>query len=306
MKVKKIYALLMPLTIGLASLTSCSSDNNKDNNTTRPERGDVTSFDQVKYLQNNIIEVDSLGNMVQRVSGEPLDASDTTVLSIHAADVNAATEIFKGWLSSDTQVSTISPSTVDLQANLKDGDGNEKETVYFKAVTGGDNVAEVTFKNGGVLKHFSKIKFISSWPENGASEFSVGTTFTSTTYEGSGSWVCVKEAQKGIAGLLVHLSDKATTTNKKMSENFATPSLATAASNEMKKNWNYFVEKFQYAKMNLTSGEYFWIDDWKFFVVGGGIYAIRLNDGDIDWFDIVWNSPEKRNIQIKTFGLRKD
>ncbi len=302
MKVKKIYALLIPLTIGMASLTSCSSDNNNDNNT-HPERGDVTSFDQVKYLQNSIVEIDSTGKMVQRVSGKPLDAADTTVLSIHAADVNAAAEIFKDWLSPDTKVSTISPSTVDLQADLKDENGKDKETVYFKAVTGGDNVAEVTFKNGGVLKHFSKIKFVSSWPENGKSPYKVGETVVNNTYnEGYASWVCVREAQNGVAGLLVFLSEKTCRADKTKSANFATPPLARAASDVMKKDWDNFVTRFKSAGRELTI-EYFWINDSKYFVFGAGIYAIRLIDTDIDWFDIIWKDPQKRYIQIRTFGL---
>ncbi len=306
MKSFKFYALLMPLTIGLASLASCSNDDGENgNNNGYKESGDVTSYDQVKYLQDNIVEIDSMGNMVQRVNGVPLDTADTTVLSIKVADVNAAKEMFKSWLSPDTETELISPSTVDMKAGLKNRDGVVKDTVYFKSVSGGNDVAEMTFKGNGVFKHFSKVKFTTVWPfTEGRSPYKVGQSEQYETYEeGMKNWVCVREAKDGVAGLLVYLSDKVGRWGLSTIGNFASPGLARTASEEIRKDWDASVGYFKAAGQNLESGEYYWIDDYKFYLVAGGIYAIRLSDGDVDWFDILYKDTKKHFIQVRTFGL---
>ncbi len=306
MKKFKFYALLMPLTLGLASLASCSSD---DNNEVR-ESGDVTSFDQVKFLQNNIIEIDSLGNIVQRVSGVRMNPADTTELTVGTDDINAAKEMFESWLSPDTKTELISPSTVDMKADLKDGDGNVKETVYFKTVSdNGDNIAEMYFEKGGVLKHFSKVKFVvpNSLNLNSRSPYAVGDREQHDTYdEGMKNWVCVREAKNGVAGLLVYISERSKAWGTAYIGNFASPSLAKAVSEAMRSNnsWDTFVEFFKDAGQDrLRSGDYYWIDDWKYYVFGGGVFAIRLSDGDIDWFEIVWKNPSMHFIQVRTFGI---
>ncbi len=313
MKRFKFYALLMPLTLGLASLTACSSDNDDNNNNGRQESGKVTSFDQVKFLQNNIIEIDSLGNMVQRVSGARLNEADSTELTVGAADVNAAAEMFKSWLSPDTKTELISPSTVDMKADLKDADGKVKETVYFKTVTDkGNDIAEMTFEKGGVLKHFSKVKFVvrNTFSLNNHSPFKVGEYEQHDTYsEGMQNWVCVREAKDGVAGLMMYISQKAGWWGFNYIGNFATPSLAKAASDALRfnNNWDKFEEYFKAAgQERLLKSEYYWIDDWKYYVAGGAVYAINLSNGDIDWFEIFWKNPKKHFIQIRTFGVVDD
>lgn len=306
MKRLKYYALLMPLALGLASLAACSSD---DDNEVR-ESGNVTSFDQVKFLQNNIIEIDSLGNIAQRVSGVRLNNADTTELTVGAADINAAKEMFESWLSPDTKTEAISPSTTDMKADLKDGDGNVKETVCFKAVTGdGDDIAEMTFDKGGVLKHFSKVKFVhpSVLNQNTSSPYAIGAKETHDTYEeGEQNWVCVREAKDGVAGLLVYISQKSGSWGTAYIGNFASPSLARAASEAMRtnNNWDSFVAFFKDAGQDrLNKGDYYWINDWHYYVFGGGVFAIRLSDGDVDWFEIVWKNPDMHFIQVRTFGI---
>ncbi len=305
MKKLKFFALFVPLTIGMLSLAACSSDNDDSNNNDNDtHEGSVTSFDQVKFLQNNIVEVDSMGNFVQRVNGAMLNSADSTELSVKALDIAAATKMFKSWLSPDTKVEAIAPSEVDLKADLKDEDGNVKETVYFKATEGKGNVAEVTFAKGGVLKHFKKVKFISRWPLTGGySAYNVGDREQHDTYtDGMREWVCIREAQDGVAGMLVYLSVTADNWPPIKIGNFASPSLAKAAADIIKTDWNTYVAFFKDAGQNLNSDEYYWIDDWKFYLVGSALYAIRLYNGDIDWFDR-WMRPHKHYIQIRTFGL---
>ncbi len=320
MKVFKFYALMMPLALGLASLTACSNDNDGNQNNGQGSKTDsinadsvrdVTSFDQVRFLQNNIIEVDSLGNMVQRVSGVRLDKADSTVLSVGVENIAEATEMFKSWLSPDTKTETISPSTVDLKADLADGDGKVKETVYFKAATGdGDDIAEMTFKNRGVLKHFSKVKFVlpKALGFNSYTPYHVGDWEQHDTYEeGLQNWVCVKEAKNGVAGLLVYISKESARWSLLCIKNFASPSLAIAASEAMRANsndWDTYVEYFKNAGQDrLNKSDYYWINDWRYFFFWTGVNAINLSNGDIDWFDICYKRSHHHYIQVRTFGL---
>lgn len=309
MKSFKFYTLLMVLAMGMASLVSCSSDDD-ESSANHSESGNVTAFDQVKYLQDNIIETDSVGNIVQRVCGSKQNAADSTELTIGVTDINAASAMFKSWLSPDTKTELISPSTVDMKADLADADGVVKETVYFKAADGTDKtIAEVTFKNGGVLKHFTKIKFTRALPFKSYSQYAVGDCVKLGTFEeGEKNWVCVREASDGVSGLLVYLSSQCRLWGTAYCSNFASLSLARAASESIRSNnnWNSFVEFFKSAGMNLESGDYYWIDETKFYVLWAAIYGIRLSDGDVDWFDVTFKKPIKHNIQVKTFGLVED
>ena len=305
----KFYALMMSLTVGLTSIYSCSSDDDNDNDDVKVQESvSVTTYDQVKYFQDNIVEIDSLGVMVQRVNGMPLNSADTTELSIGVENLDAAAEMFKSWLSPDTKVELSYPSTVNMQASLKDEAGDVKETVYFKAVESeGKNVAEVTFASDGVFKHFSKVVFVksSAWPDNASfSPYSVGDLEKHDTYEdGKQYWVCVREAKVGVSGLMVYISADAWILGQKYIKNLASPSTAKTVSSILKSDWNTYVKYFSAAGRTLDKDSYYWINDWKYFFVGGGIYAIRLSDGDIDWFDIVYHRPYKHFLQVRSFGL---
>lgn len=317
MKRLMFYALMMQLALGMASFASCSNDNYQNNDQdSKPDSTkidsvrEVTAYDQVKYLQNNIIEVDSLDNMVQRVSGVRLNNADSTELTVGVDNIDEATKIFKSWLSPDTKTETISPSTVDLKADLADEDGKVKETVYFKAVAGnGDEIAEMTFKNGGVLKHFTKVKF--AHPEslglNSHSPYEVGEREEYDTYgEGKQKWVCVKEAKNGIAGLMVYISKSCQRWNQFDAEPFATISMAKAVSEAIRADnkWDTFVKYFKEAGQDrLNAGEYYWTSNWYFYGVGKGMYAVRLSDGDPKGFETFWVRPKKHFIQVRTFGL---
>lgn len=308
MKRINFYTAMMLMAFGVLSFSSCSSDDDEQEPTS--ESGDVVSFNQVKFLQDNIVETDSLGNMVQRVYGTPLNSSDTTVLYVGVESIDEASTLFKNWLSSDTEVKASTPSATDMQASLKDENGDVKETVYFKAVEEDDEkIAEVTFASKDVFKHFSKVIFIKkeAWPKTligGFSPYYVGDMEWHDTYDdGLQKWVCIRIAKEGQAGLLMYISSHHGYYGVLAASNFATPSLAREASNEIKSNWNTYVKLFSEAGRSLESGSYYWINDWKYMVASGAIYAIRLSDGDIDWFDIVWRQPDKHFIQIRTFGL---
>lgn len=311
----KYYALLMPLALSLAFLSSCSSDDDKTqpSDEKEPSSGDVTSFDQVKYLQDNIIETDSLGNIVQRVIGAKLNSADTTELTVGAEDIASAKQMFESWLSPDTKTETISPSTVNMKADLKDANGNVQETVYFKEVNNdGNTVAEVTFEKGGVLKHFSKIKFLSKWTVlNDHSQYNVGDCVPFETYSaGTRNWVCIRNAKNGVSGLLVFINSAKGRWAVQNIGNFASVSMAQTVSSILRSNnnWDTFVEFFNQAGIQLEKDEYYWTSEWSYYVLFVKQYAIRLGDGDVDWFSIgyPWDDPRHPYIQVRTFGMESD
>lgn len=276
--------------------TSCTKEEDKG-----PEQGDVTSFNQVKFFQNNIVQIDSLGNIVQRVNGTQLDPVNDTELYIGVENIEEAIEIFKSWFSPDTEIKAAVPSTADMKVELKDLNGKTQETVYFKAVDKTPTLAEVSFEKGSVIKYVSKLIFIkeSAWPNNAQSPYYVGDFETHDTYEdGKQKWVCIKKAEPGQNGLMMYISSRSVSYGTKYITEFASPSLAKQASSILRKNWNSYVTYFQKAGRTLD-GSYYWINDTHF----PGIYAIRLSDGDIDWFDIVFRDPYKHYIQIRTFGI---
>lgn len=305
MKGIKFYAMMMSIALCMTSVTSCSSDDD-DIMENIQESGNVTSFDQVEFLQNNLVEIDSLGNVVQRVNGAPLNTADPTELFICAKDVNEAAEMFKGWLSPDTEVKLSAPSTVNMEVILKDINGTAKTKVYFRTIENGQNLAEVTFGTEGVFKYVSKVVFIkeSAWPDNAElSPFSIGDTEVHPTYEeGDQKWVCIREAKKGQSGLLMYISERHGACGQAYIKHFASVSLAKEASNILRKDWDSYVAFFSGAGRTLDKS-FYWINDWKYYGFGGGIYAIRLSDGKIDWFEIVWKNPDKHFIQIRTFGI---
>lgn len=300
MKIVKFCATMMAVALCAATITSCSPDEDITPDDTQ-YHGEVTVYDQVKYLQNNIVEVDSLGNFEQRVNGAPLNPVDTTELYIGVANLSDAAEMFQGWLSPDTEVNLSAPSTIDMEAGLKDENGQQQETVYFKVVDEAPTLAEVTFAKGTVMKHVSKIIFIkdSAWPENDESRWMIGDFQYDNTYsEGKHNWVCIRESKMGVSGLFLYISCKKGLWGVRKSHNFSSPSTAKEASEILRKDWDMYVAFFDEAGGGkLEKDEYYWIDDWSF----GGIYSIRLSDGVIDWWEIVFKSPKHSFIQTKTF-----
>ncbi len=301
----------MALFVGMVSVSSCSDDDNKGGNNEGQESGDVTSYNQLKYFQDNIVEIGADGNLVQRVNGAVLDKSELQKLYVGVTDLATADSIFKSWLSPDTKVSPLSGSTTDLQASLKDSTGVVKNTVYFKKVEEPSKaVAEITFANEDDAfnsQYCTKVVFYKSnaWPENaGVSPFYEGDIANKpTAKEGYQKWVCIRPASQGTSGLLVYISSKRSNWGKLKCLDFASPSLAKTAATVIKANWTNFEVKFKAAGRTLEKNTYYWINDWKYFGFGGGIYAIRLSDGDIDWFDIVYRNPSKPYLQVESFGL---
>lgn len=302
MKTIKFYATMMAVALCAATLTSCSPNEDVTPEDTQ-YHGEVTVYNQVKYFQNNIVEVDSLGYFEQRVNGAPLNPVDTTELYIGVANLSDAAEMFQSWLSPDTEVKLLAPSTVDMEAGLKDENGQLQETVYFKVVDEAPTLAEVTFAKGTVMKHVSKIIFIkdSAWPENDESKYLIGDILYDYPWASSGvrtNMVCIRESKKGVSGLFLYIENHTIGMSRMWEGRFASESLAKEASNILMKDWDMFVAFFDEAgEGKLEKDQFYWYDKW--FLTGH--YAIRLSDNHIEWWDIFFKSPAFYPIAIKTF-----
>lgn len=306
MKTIKSYAIMTVVALCATAITSCSPDEDITPEETQ-SNGEVIVYNQVKYFQNNIVEIDSLGNFERRVNGAPLNSVDTTELYIGVADLAAAVEMFQDWLSPDTEVNLSVPSNVDMEAGLKDENGQLQETVYFKAVNEAPTLAEVTFAKGTVMKHVSKIIFIkeSAWPENDESPWLVGDFETYDTFkEGKHWWLCIREAKTGVSGMMMYISYNAWLGTRLFAEgdDWASPGLAKEASKILRGNWDSYVSFFKEADRTLDSS-FYWIDDYTYAVWVYNQYAIKLSSGEIDWFDCLYHNPRKHFIQLRTFGL---
>lgn len=303
MKTIKFYATTTAIALCAATITSCSPDEDITPDDTQ-YHGEVTVYDQVKYLQNNIVEVDSLGNFEQRVNGAPLNPADTTELYIGVEDLAAAAEMFQGWLSPDTEVNLSAPSTIDMETGLKDENGQLQETVYFKVVDEAPTLAEVTFAKGTVMKHVSKIIFIkdSAWPENDESKYLIGDIpkilQPDATYL---PYVCIREAKKGVSGLLMFISHYDIMYYRKYN---ASLSLAKEASKILRTDWDMYVAFFKDAgRGELKKDTFYWTNerDYYWLIKVDKNYAINLSNGDVDWWDHFWGNKKLRFIEIETF-----
>ncbi|MBR6601699.1 MAG: hypothetical protein IKK87_07640 [Bacteroidaceae bacterium] len=294
MKTVKFYATMMAVALCATILTSCSPDEDITPEETLYQ-GRVTVYNQVRFLQNNIVEVDSLGNFVQRVNGAPLNPADTTELYIGVANLSDAAEMFQGWLSPDTEVNLSAPSTIDMETGLKDENGQLQETVYFKVVDEAPTLAEVTFAKGTVMKHVSKIIFIkeSAWPENDESKYLIGDK----TW---GRAVCIREAKKGVSGLLLYISRFTTDQTK---DTYASMSLAKEASKILRADWDMYVSFFEDAGAGkLTKNTFYYTNESTFLLFVTKHYAIDLSAEDkTDWWDIDWCRKSLHWIEIETF-----
>lgn len=318
---RNIISKLLASVAMLGLTVACSSEDDglvsNANNTAKQEMtqtsGDVTTFDQVAFLQGNIIEVDTLGNIRHRIVGSMQNPADTTELSVHVEDIDAATKKFMSWLSPDTQVESSSPSTVNLRADLKDRSGSMKVSVSFKAAEDdGDKIAEVTFDKKDVLKHFTKIvfrkqdgsgkKLLTANSNGGYSPYNVGEIGQFENVWGSlVNFVCIKEATEDEAGLMVYISPYLCKGAIRQIEQYANPGLAFVASSILTKDWDHYVTFFKNAGMTLDKDEYYWVNDYTYWLVTLTNHAIRLSDGDFDWF----LSAQKHYLKIETFGLIK-
>lgn len=315
----KFYSCLAVLLSGLFLISSCSKDD--DNEETKEEVKDETSvtpdstvFDQVAFLQNNIVEIDSVGNMVRRMNGVVLHAADSTVVYVGADDIEQAAEYFRSWLSSDTKVEVTLPSSTDLQADLKDSTGVVRGTAYFKADSEEGTLAKVTFSSDNLMKYFSTIVFLdnAAWPQNSISPYEVGDVITrNTAHDGEKEWLCIAKPGNGHIGYFVCLSDgngKDTNGNNISALvgrcDYALPCHAKAVSDILKSDWDNYVQLFQTkVGYDLNKYEIFRVSEYKYFFFILYRRFINLKTGSFSWAEVAWRSDAKWMQYIQVYGF---
>ena len=154
-------------------LTSCNEDEPQNeteevehNPNSDDDQSEITGFDGLTYLQSGIVVVDENGEVVRRVYGKPLDASQPTVISVPVKDLAMAESIFLGWVAPDKKATKVENG---YDYNLTDNAGNAQGSVAFRAVKGQTGViARMSVTAETDLKQVSEVRFISAdlWPEN--------------------------------------------------------------------------------------------------------------------------------------------
>ena len=186
-------------------LTSCDEDDepvidNGEEEYQKPgedyveETRPVTAYDGLSWLQSNLVELDDNNNVIRRVYGKPLDASQPTVISVPVNDFADADSTFLRWVAPGKETIKVDGG---YDYNLTDRDGNPQGAVSFRAVGGEAGViACMDIAPGTDLKQVTEVKFIDAdlWPENAASErYTAGKTYwlDSERYE----WVKYRDNQ---------------------------------------------------------------------------------------------------------------
>ena len=219
---KKIFLALLAAVVLPLGFAACSSDDDNDNNGSGTEHGTKrTNWDDLKYFQHIITDLDSLGNLQGYHYGKQLyKDTDPGHLYIGVDEWSEAEEIFREWLAKDVTVTTLTPTTNGLKAELTDTLGKAQLTVYLKPATSSTNVAEVTVSDESKLKYFYQITFMlnSAWPQNAKTSNhwkkfdilyegyadGIGDRLDSEDYPLN--WVCIRSSGNGKRPFFVALS----------------------------------------------------------------------------------------------------
>ena len=330
-KMKPIFrhSRLMLLGIAIAAtttFTACTDDDNNSNNGNGDgPTAEVITFDDLDFFQNAIIEVDSVGDMMNRSYGVILDEAEPEHLYIGVDNLAQAETLFRQWLAPDVQTTADIPVNGSLTCPLTDREGNSQGTIYFTPGNGA-SVAEVTASAGTGLKHFNKITFLSNdaWPTNDEDEpvfFHEGDIITHTLSfaldEGelfhyritdrdrTLKFVCMRQASKGVKPLFCAITNDGY--ERPISEEIAKSDYcpgegkAKAISSILSKSWDFYADCFDKAGCGkLKKGQAYWLDkrhnnffpfyDYMYYE-SGAIYGASSNEFPlpyllkIDWLD---------------------
>ena len=314
MKTKKFILALAALTIAATAFIACSSDDDDNNNNGQnvPESEAVTSYDDLSFFQNAIVSIDSLGNFQKRHYGQPLYDSDTTQLYIGVNTLAEAESIFREWVAPNGKVTKTGNNLTYL---LTDYEGNTQGSILFTASTTGGKLAEVTPSSPTLLKHFSKVTFLSNsaWPHNDSSDevYRLGDTRRLTVdHRVSGhtqdvyTFVCIREKGHGMNAMYFAISPdlyvpKTWTPNDMLYDVAAVPGEAKArtVATLLQQKWDFYANILNnIGNGKLNRGEFYWIDKKITYAVYTNQYAINLSNGQIDGWDFQWHNPEKHFI----------
>ena len=197
----KYFSVILLMTFAAALFQSC----NKDPET--PKTIEITTFDDLKYFQNSIVCVDSLGNFMYRALGKPLNPDDTAHLFIGVDSLSQAERFFRQWIAPDVE---IKEDNGNFTCPLTDKDGNAQGTVYFRPASSNGHIAEVSASADTRLLYFRKITFMhnSVWPLNSPESrwhkfdivhnLDISIKDHLEDEDKSLNWVCVRESGNGV------------------------------------------------------------------------------------------------------------
>ena len=197
----KYSSVILLMTLAAASFQSCKKDPKT------PKTMEFNTYDALKYFQNCIIRVDSLGNFMYRAYGEPLNANDTAHLFIGVDSLAQAERFFREWIAPDVE---IKEDHGNLICPLTDEDGNPQGTVYFRPTSSNGYIAEVSASDDTHLLYFRKITFMhnDNWPlsapESKWHRFDIVHNLDISIKDHlededkSLNWVCVRESGNGV------------------------------------------------------------------------------------------------------------
>ena len=160
------------------------------------------TIDDVAYLQASVAPVSPEGRLISRVCGLPLDASDTTVLSVGAGSLDNAVEIVRSLVYQPSRLKAAKDGSYTYA--LRRTDGSQRGQLTLKPATDGGNLlATLSVTPAGLLQYVSEVQFLAQWPENGSSPYSLGYFRTRNDI----GYVCLREAKTGVLGLFVGVTD---------------------------------------------------------------------------------------------------
>lgn len=138
---KSLFYFFMLMAVAVMPLTSCEKESQTEekqhNPTSDEDLTPITSFDALSWLQGNLVVVNRNGEVVRRIYGEVLDASQPDVLSSPVADYAAAEQVFLSWVAPGKEAAKVDGG---YDYYLTDRDGKAPGSVSFRAVDGDTRV----------------------------------------------------------------------------------------------------------------------------------------------------------------------
>ena len=273
----KYTSVILLMTFAAASFQSCKKDQEP------PETIEIKTFDDLKYFQDCIIRVDSLGNFEYRALGKPLYANDTAHLFIGVDSLAQAERFFRQWIAPDV---VITEDHGNLTCPLTDEDGKPQGTVYFRPASGNGHIAEVSASDDTRLLYFRQITFLhnSVWPLNSpeskwhkfdiVNNLDISIKNHLKDEDKSLNWVCVRESGNGIPPIFCTVTNDAyncldnygeyeDTDHYKIRVSWFCPGLSGAQNigNILQSDWELFCAVFNEATGNNNLGNALWVNE---------------------------------------------
>ena len=220
------FYLFLLMVIAVMPLTSCNkNDEPKDNEEQKHDPNsdsdviEVTGHDALSWLQGCLVVVDEKGEILRRVYGKALDASQPDVISVPVVDYAAAETLFLSWVAPSKEATKVVGGD-GYDYYLTDAENNAQGSVSFRPVEDEAGViARMTVADDTDLKQISEVNFIDAtlWPENDSEKVEKGKVYykkdwvfrvdrsRQVDYE-SIPFYCLQSNTDGNEGILIWLS----------------------------------------------------------------------------------------------------